>query len=89
MTGRVELPERAWHDRQHACDGDDEHRHHVVHCQVVFNAHDSCGGKSEHGQVRAAALWRGCSAFVSMCSSFQPSIVAQLGWRLWRVVNPF
>ena len=41
----------AWHDGQHAGDGDDEHRHHVVRCQVVFNAHDLCGGKSEqHGQ---------------------------------------
>ena len=42
---------QARHHGQHACDGDDQHRHHVVHCQVVFNAHDSGGGKSEqHGQ---------------------------------------
>ncbi len=42
---------QAWHNGQHACDGDDQHRHHVVQRQVVFNAHDSGGGKSEqHGQ---------------------------------------
>ena len=42
---------QAWHNGQQACDGDDQHRHHVVQRQVVFNAHDSGGGKSEqHGQ---------------------------------------
>ena len=41
----------AWRDGQHAGDGDDEHRHHVVRSQVVVNAHDPGGGKSEqHGQ---------------------------------------
>ena len=41
----------AWQQSDHACDGDDQHRHHVVQRQVVFNAHDSGGGKSEqHGQ---------------------------------------
>ena len=43
--------QNAWRNGQHAGDGDDKHRHHVVHGKVVFNAHDPCGGKGEqHGQ---------------------------------------